>query len=150
MEGGCGLMNSQVRWWQVGEAVTCPEVKGPPFATPHPAPGVMTYPYDNLMGCGSTVGRRLEGHLSSEMYKFQHRALLSSREGCRLPRAAGSGQHQGTQTGRSPARGRWEAGDDSGPDSAGAATGDMKGVLWDLLASRSHSALPLRMFQNAP
>lgn len=78
--------------------MTCPEVKGPPFSTPHPAPGGTTYPCDNLMGCGSTVGRRLEGHLSSEMYKFQHRTLLSSGKGCRALRAAGPGQRWGTQT----------------------------------------------------
>lgn len=98
---------------EVGEAPACPEVNGPPFSTSpqppptpanHPAPGEMTYPCDNLTGCVSTVGRRLEGHLSSEKYKFQHRALLSSGAGCRVPGAAGLGQRGDSQTGRSRCR----------------------------------------------
>lgn len=95
---------------ELGEAPACPEVNRPPFSTSptptpnHPAPGEMTYPCDNLTGCVSTVGRRLEGHLSSETYKFQHRALLSGGAGPRVPGAAGLGQHRDSQTGGSRCR----------------------------------------------
>lgn len=95
---------------ELGEAPACPEVNRPPFSTSptptpnHPAPGEMTYPCDNLTGCVSTVGRRLEGHLSSETYKFQHRALLSGGVGPRVPGAAGLGQHRDSQTGGSRCR----------------------------------------------
>lgn len=85
---------------------------------PPPAPGMRTYPCDNLMGCGSTVGRWLEGRLRAEWYKFQHRALLSS-GGLRAPRAAGLGQRWGAgHAGPAdrPAGGRQEVEADSGPD----------------------------------
>lgn len=51
---------------RAGHAVTCPRPRDSPYITP---PHV-THLRDNLMGRGS-VGRRLEGHLSSP-HKFQH------------------------------------------------------------------------------
>lgn len=62
---------------------------------PPPAPGMRTYPCDNLTGCGSTVGGWLEGRLSSETCKFQHTELLSSGPG---PRGLASAGTPGTQT----------------------------------------------------
>lgn len=66
------------------------------------------------------MGRWLEGRLRAEMYKFQHRALLSS-GGLRAPRAAGLGQRWGAgHAGPAdrPAGGKREGEPDSGPDSA--------------------------------
>lgn len=65
--------SAQRVWWQeagvgeapekqVGEAATCPGSGDCLYhRLPAPAPGTLTYPCDNLMSCGSTVGRQLEG-----------------------------------------------------------------------------------------
>lgn len=65
-----------------------PQGWGPPSAPAPLAPGMRIYLGDNLMGCGSAVGGWLEGHLSSETCKFQHRAWLQ------VPPARGCREHR--------------------------------------------------------
>lgn len=86
---------------------------------PPPAPGMRTYPCDNLTGWGSTVGRWLQGPLRSDLCTFQHRAPPRSSAGCGhsvLQGWALGGQGRGLAG--SPSGGRREAEADSGPDSA--------------------------------
>lgn len=113
--GGEGVDSRGRVWGQEGDGMPgsggrggdLPQRWGPPSAPAPPAPGMRIYLCDNLMGCGSAVGGWLEGHLSSETCKFQHRAWLSRGAG-RAPGAAGpaSAGVPGTQTEKCPRGGR--------------------------------------------